>query len=159
VVVAPFLLFGLSGCSAESATVQNENGESSEEQAESSEEQAGSSGLDVESACNDALGAVDQLTALSDLVIEDAGAAIDDGADAANDAIRKYGAEYERVAQDLLELEVADPDLGDTIRRFADSQMAYGKQIEEGFFDSGKVEELTDEGVFATIELEGACGR
>jgi len=150
--ITPLLFFALAGCSAEPAAIENEEVQNSEVQPENS-------GLDAESACDEALRAVDQLTALNDLLVADARAAFDDGADSANNAIKKYGTEIERVGQTLLSLQVAEPDLAESIRRFANAQIAFANQINEGLFNSGKVDELTDEAVFATVELRGACGR
>ena len=154
---SPLLFLGLTGCSAESGTTENEERQSSTDMAESSEEVTETSGLDVESACDEALRAVSQLNTLSDLFLDDAREAADGGADAANDAVRKYGPEYERVAQGLLDLRVDDPDLGDTIQRFADAQMAFGAQVTMGFYDSGREDELADEAILATVELQGVC--
>ncbi len=84
--------------------------------------------------------------------------------DELNDGLRIFGDEYLRVGEEILDIQIADPDLSDIAERYAFSEMNFGDALNEGVVDpddprgpTAVLEELLDERSVAFEEGVAAC--
>ena len=139
---APLLFLGVAGCSAEPP------------------------GLDVESACAEVEVLADELLVVDAVLFAEIDSLVAEDVSVAefNDGLRIFGDEYLRVGEEILDIQIADPDLSDIAERYAFSEMDFGDALNEGVVDpddprgpTAVLEELLDERSVAFEEGVAAC--
>lgn len=139
---APLLFLGVAGCSAEPP------------------------GLDYESACEEVEILANERLSTDLALNEEANSLFAENVwvDELNDGLRIFGDEYLRVGEEILDIQIADPDLSDIAERYAFSEMDFGDALNEGVVDpddprgpTAVLEELLDERSVAFEEGVAAC--